>query len=229
MSVRALTVTLLLSAAVPVAAAGPRMKIVTDSRDLGVVTQGEVVSVSFEIANTGDSPLEIQVQPTCGCTIADFDRSIDPGATGLVKADLDTAGFRGQIRKTLLVTSNDPVSPSASLEVAADVRPVLEVSPKPLVRIETDQGRSASSSVSIKAADPAGGAFSVTSVEPSQPWVRATVTAVSGDGPSRYDIQLEVTADAPAGILNVPVVVHTDHPKAPTLDLRVVGRVRGSA
>ena len=35
------------------------------------------------------------VRPTCGCTVADFDREIAPGKTGYIKAKLDTRDFSG--------------------------------------------------------------------------------------------------------------------------------------
>ena len=38
------------------------------------------VEAVFEIANDGDQPLEItEVRPSCGCTVAEFDKVIEPG------------------------------------------------------------------------------------------------------------------------------------------------------
>ena len=66
------------------------------------------VDAVFELVNEGNATLTVKaVRPTCGCTVADFDREIAPGATGTVKAKLDTKDFAGPISKSILVMTDD--------------------------------------------------------------------------------------------------------------------------
>ena len=48
--------------------------------DVGAVNKGERASYEFTLQNEGDQVLEItQVKPSCGCTVAEYDKTINPG------------------------------------------------------------------------------------------------------------------------------------------------------
>jgi hypothetical protein len=55
--------------------------------------------------------------------------SLAPGESTEVEASFNPAGFRGPVRKSLTVTSNDPVNPSVTLTFEADV--IQEIVPDP--------------------------------------------------------------------------------------------------
>lgn len=210
-------------------------KIVIGERvlDFGRVSQGEQLELQFMIANEGGEALSLQMRPTCGCTLVDYPETIAAGAEGVVTATLDTTGLRGPIEKSILVVCNDPDSPSLRLAAKADVQPVFTVLPKPMVRLSVVQGETASATVKLQAVDPRKSGFTVTSVEPEASHVTASARRVpagaNGTGPAHYEIDLEVTEKAPLGFLNVPVVIHTDHPTAKTVRVTVVGTVRRGA
>src|SRR5207247_2598643 len=65
--------------------------------DRGDVERGDIVHFTFKVKNTGDAPLEIFAKPNCGCTVANFDKVVAPGAEGKIEAELNTATFRGRI------------------------------------------------------------------------------------------------------------------------------------
>ena len=76
-------------------ATGPSLVIEERIMDFGQVAQGSVVESDFVLKNQGDAPLLISaVRPTCGCTVVDFDREIEPGGSGKIHTKLDTTGFR---------------------------------------------------------------------------------------------------------------------------------------
>ncbi|HWB27808.1 MAG TPA: DUF1573 domain-containing protein [Chitinophagaceae bacterium] len=79
-------------------------------KDFGLVTQGEKVKVVFHFLNSGNKPLFIaHVQPSCGCTVADYTKSaVAPGQQGEIDAVYDSNhGFPDQqVRKTISVTCN---------------------------------------------------------------------------------------------------------------------------
>jgi|KBSMisStaDraftv2_1062788.scaffolds.fasta_scaffold00966_10 uncharacterized protein (DUF58 family) len=76
--------------------------------NLGRITEGEKIEVSFRFKNTGTRPLIIQsVVPSCGCTVAEKpEEAIAPGADGLVKASFNSQGRVGMNHKNLTVTTN---------------------------------------------------------------------------------------------------------------------------
>ena len=63
---------------------------------------------TFVVTNTGDSALVItRVQPTCGCTVADYTtEAIEPGATGSVNVVFTPTGRPGPFEKALWVYTN---------------------------------------------------------------------------------------------------------------------------
>ena len=62
----------------------------------------------FNFTNTGDSVLVItRVQPSCGCTAADYTKSpVPPGGKGFVTAVFDPRGYNTRFTKSISVYSN---------------------------------------------------------------------------------------------------------------------------
>jgi len=126
----------------------PVIDIAEKIKDFGVVAKGDKLNATFVVKNTGAAPLEItQVRPTCGCTVANFDKTIAPGGTGKIDAEVDTAGFNGPISKAVLVFSNDPATPQVNLVVKADIRAFIEVLPRNLIRFNVLSGEPATEKV----------------------------------------------------------------------------------
>ena len=99
-------------------------------KDFGLVNKGQRITHEFEIRNDGDATLEITgVRPSCGCTVAEFDKTVAVGAIGKVKATVDTRNFKGGIAKSVRVFTNDPQNPQIDLVIKANVRSRVEVDP----------------------------------------------------------------------------------------------------
>ena len=86
----------------------PVMEFEKMDHDFGVVTEGQKVSYTYKLKNTGQAPLIIQnAQPSCGCTVPDWTKEPIPvGGSGFVKAEFDTKGKVGPNTKTITVTAN---------------------------------------------------------------------------------------------------------------------------
>ena len=86
----------------------PVIEFATTDHDFGTVTEGQKVSFTYSVKNTGAAPLIIQnAQPSCGCTVPEWTKTPIPvGGTGFVKAEFDTKGKSGVNNKTITVTSN---------------------------------------------------------------------------------------------------------------------------
>jgi len=76
--------------------------------DFGTITEGQKVSYTYKVTNTGEAPLIIQnAQPSCGCTVPTWSKDPIPvGGTGFVTAEFDSNGKPGIANKTITVTAN---------------------------------------------------------------------------------------------------------------------------
>lgn len=199
--------------------------------DAGEVARGNKVTAEFKIENQGDGPLEIKrVEPACGCTVASFDRVIAPGATGTVRAVVDTTGFAGPISKSVTVLSNDPATPRLVLTVKVDVRAHVVANPSYARLIHTRTLPPPSTAFTVASDDRED--FTVTRVESPHEWVVATVREATAeerladvDG-RQWRVVVELAEDAPVGPLRDFLVVHTDHPGQPKLEVPLSGVVR---
>jgi hypothetical protein len=214
------------------AAEGPALVVPEKIKDMGKVAQGEVVEVDFALVNEGDETLEIRaVRPTCGCTVADFDREIAPGATGYVKAKLETRDFSGPISKSILIMTNDPREPTVTVVIKTDVHPFVEVLPRALVRFNAVQHEPMAQKITVVPGD-AMADFKVTGVTSSVPFLKTEVRALpkaellAGKPAPQYEVALSLKDDAPVGPVNAELQVATNHPKAASVPVKVFGVVR---
>jgi hypothetical protein len=78
--------------------------------DFGEITEGEVVSWSFDFTNTGKGDLLIaDAHASCGCTIPDYPKDvIHPGDKGTIKVKFNSEGKarEGKVVKTVTIEAN---------------------------------------------------------------------------------------------------------------------------
>jgi hypothetical protein len=100
--------------------------------DFGKVSAGELVKHSFIFTNTGDQVLEITaVQPSCGCTTAgEWSRKVEPGKTGMIPLQFNSANFSGPVTKHATVSSNDKAHAQTALQIKGTVWRPIEVTPQ---------------------------------------------------------------------------------------------------
>jgi len=113
----------------PAAAGGATRKTTTiqwiDSvRNLGKINEGQKLAVSFRFRNSGTNPLVIEsVQPSCGCTVADFPKEpIAPNKEGEIAATFDSEGREGLQHKELTVRANTGGSGEQKIVFEVDVQ-----------------------------------------------------------------------------------------------------------
>ncbi len=220
------------STPVAFAADGPQMVVPEMIKDMGTVAQGDVVNVEFEIANEGNETLEIKaVRPTCGCTVADFDREVEPGKSGYIKAKLETRDFSGPISKSILVMTNDPVNPTVTIVIKTTVHPYVEILPRALIRFNAVQHEPMSQKITVVGGQNESD-FEVTGVKSSADFLAASVRPLSegellaGKSPKQWEVELSMKDDAPVGPVNAVLEIQTNHPKAKTVPVKVFGVIR---
>ena len=119
----------------------PQSKVSSDGRtfDWGSVMQGEVVTHSFEIRNSGPTPLIIKdVKPACGCTtVGGKEQVIAPGSIGKITLSVDTLRFTGRIKKTAQVITNAGKNDKTTLIMQGEIEVVIIQEPGPKERALT--------------------------------------------------------------------------------------------
>ena len=211
-------------------AAAPKIQVSPETKDAGTVAKGQVIEAVFVVRNAGGSDLVISdARPSCGCTVASFDRIIKPGAEGKLVSSVDTKSFSGPISKSVLLVSNDPERPQMNLFVKAMVKPYVDVLPQAFVRFSVVKGDPAGQDV-ILVSEEKG--FRPTIAETSQPYVKAEILPagdkdkVQGRPGEQYKVRVNVTPDAPEGLLNAPIRIATGVAQQPTLEIPVSGIIR---
>lgn len=113
------------------ASGGAKIHFQTPVYDFGKVKSGEPVKYTYYFTNTGTDTLYLtNVQPSCGCTTAgDWSRKVDPGQTGTIPIQFNSANYGGQVLKTITVTSNDKDQHSIGLQLKGTVWKPVDVSP----------------------------------------------------------------------------------------------------
>lgn len=215
--------------------AAPRLTLVEPVKDFGTVPKGEKINYSFEIKNTGTADLEIiAAKPTCGCTVAEFDKIIKPGTTGKVVANVDTANFAGPISKSVTLETNDPNTPTAQVTISAIVKPYVDAYPAGFVRYNILQGEAETQTVTIYSEEEAP--LEIVKVESPQPWIKVTprksegadlVAGVGRAGQAQYKLDINVGGtDAKIGPLAEKIKIVTNSQHQPEYWISVAGIVR---
>lgn len=220
------------------AAAGPKVVPVEPVKDAGAVPVGEKIVHDFQIRNDGDAVLQVtEVRAACGCTVADYDKTIAPGQTGKVRVTVDTATFKGAIAKGVTVFTNDPQTPQLELTVKARVEPQISVKPG-YARYITVQKEPKQGTISQTLWAPDGSDFDIVKVDSpfpyltvthreSKPEERIAVEGVPADKGKQWRLEMTLSNDeAPVGALSDFVTVHTNHPRQKLVQIPVSGFVR---
>ena len=98
-------------------------------KNLGRITEGQKLQISFRFKNSGNKPLIIEsVRPGCGCTVADYPKEpIAPGGEGEITGSFDSQGRENLQHKEITVTANTKGSPHHTLVFEVDVfKPVVK-------------------------------------------------------------------------------------------------------
>ncbi|HEQ60858.1 MAG TPA: DUF1573 domain-containing protein, partial [Firmicutes bacterium] len=116
----------------PASAPAPQVVFDATTYDFGKIMEGESARHDFAFSNPGDATLEIRdIRVTCGCTkAADWDRSVPPGGKGKIPIALSTAGYRGNVKKSIHITTNVPGEEKITLWLKGDIWQPIEIEPR---------------------------------------------------------------------------------------------------
>lgn len=89
---------------------GPKLVLQQTEYDFGNIIQGEEVSHTFVLTNSGGDLLKItKVNPSCGCTAAMPEKNeLAPGESTNLNVKFNSKGRLGKQKKIVRIESNDP-------------------------------------------------------------------------------------------------------------------------
>ncbi|MEW6509089.1 MAG: DUF1573 domain-containing protein [Bacteroidota bacterium] len=99
----------------------PKITSTNTEHNFGEILEGQVVSHTYEIMNTGTADLKIdKIQASCGCTAAQpAKKLLKPGEKTTIKVEFDSSNRMGFQQKYVYVFSNDPDMPQLRLSFSA--------------------------------------------------------------------------------------------------------------
>jgi hypothetical protein len=120
----------------------PTLEVPESNYDFGQVEEGGKLTHVFTLKNLGGGVLHIdQVRSSCGCTAAAVKtKEIAPHGEGQIEVTFDTNHRSGDQRKSITVTSDDPIRPSVNLEIHASVEVLLALQPQ-FIQLSAEIGK----------------------------------------------------------------------------------------
>lgn len=217
--------------------AAPRLTVVEPLKDFGMVPKGQKLNWSFQLKNTGKADLQIlSVQPACGCTVAEYDKVIKPGATGKVTAHVDTTQFAGPISKAVTIQTNDPNTPTSQLTITAMVKPFVEAVPAGFVRYNLIQGDAQTQTVTLYTEESESEPWEIKSIETPGDYVKASFRKIEkseerikAGQPNQNQYKVDITLggpSAPIGPLADKLKIVSNSRHQPEYQISLTGLVR---
>jgi hypothetical protein len=205
--------------------AGPLIQFDQKEYNWGKVESGEFVKHVFTVTNTGTQTLEItRVHPSCGCTTAgDWTKRIEPGQSGVIPIQFNSAGKSGPITKTIDITSNAKDHPRETLFIRGTVWKSIEVTPQmPVINLVADATNSPSTSVRIttQADQPVEISDPVSS---SKSFTAELLTNTPG---KEYKLIVTVLPPFAVGSPTATIDLKTSLPSTPILSVKVMATIQ---
>lgn len=199
-------------------------------QDVGRIDDFRDVDVTYAITNDGDSDLQlVDVVASCGCTVADYDEVIAPGDTGEVAVTLKPQGYSGPLARSVRVYTNDAGNPYIELVVKAVIAPSVYMTPGyarlvGLVGEPIDLARQVLWAPDVDDFQVTGATATVPFVEVEVRPATSEEAAEEGSG-NQWVVEARLGDDVPDGIFEDTVVIHTNHPRRPQVELPLFGQV----
>ncbi len=120
--------------------------------DFGKIGADRKVSYRYKVTNTGQATLNItNLKPACGCTSTVLGKwSLAPGESSEIEASFDPKGFRGPMRRTIAVVSDDPSNSTVTLSFEANI--IQEIVPSATTVFFNDLSRTATKKATVRLA-----------------------------------------------------------------------------
>lgn len=182
----------------------PIIAITPEAVDFGRIPQAPPAERTVTIANKGDAPLVIErIVSSCPCASLEMppDGAIAPGASIDLPLRYDPAGREGEGAATVVIYSNDPVTPVAMIEVEVDVAVPLLIRPGAgLSWGMAPRGHELAKELTLLPGTP-GAAIELIAIDVEQPGVSVRHETIERDGEQSVRAWFTLGPDVPLGML----------------------------
>lgn len=95
------------------------------------------IGTKFKFRVTGDKPVKIiDIRTFCSCVRAqtlDGKLEYKPGETGTIDAAFEVGGFEGELKKEVVITTDDAAAPESRLVLEVSIPPLFQITPAQLI------------------------------------------------------------------------------------------------
>jgi hypothetical protein len=195
--------------------------------DFGRAKCGDMPRVTFVFTNTAsDQVLEIKsVQPQCGCTTAgEWTRRVEPGKSGSIPLQFNTANYSGTVAKFITVTTSDPAQGSIMLQLKGTVWRPIEVTPLfAIINIGPDATNgSTSARININLDEPVD-------LEPPESQAPSFAAEITNNVPGKeYTLVVRTVGRLSPGTTSGQIVVRTSSTNVPSVTVTTMAIVQPS-
>lgn len=201
--------------------------------DFGVIPRGTAHQHAFKIENQGDATLQIlSFNANCACIVADYPKTIAPGASGEVTVELDSTTIEGAGQGMAVITTNDPDNPQLQFVLKAVSQSHIGYEPSAFRYQDVHRHFDGDGAISSTFFSVDGEDFTITGVESPSKYLDVSYREATDDEriPDRPGKQYRLTAvlakDAPVGPISGYIKVMFDHPIQHATVLPVSGFMR---
>ena len=146
----------------------PNIVLEPSALDFGKLYEPDSSTQQVTIRNTGDAELVLtSLASTCGCTVprigdaqlvqskgTAIDVRIAPGESVVMDITLNSFAKRDQVKQKVTITSNDPDTPKAIVDVTGFVEPIVRITPWPVNFGDVEKGATVTLTVSVTTREP---------------------------------------------------------------------------
>jgi hypothetical protein len=190
----------------------------TADHNFGSVIQGEVVEHTFTITNTAPTPMVIQrVDLSHRGMNARFRRDVAPGDEAILTVTWNTSSIVGDVEGQAQVRWSDDARPPMTLTLSGSVTPVVEISPLPAAYFSTYQDEGMVRTLTITNRDDVP--LHIDRLEPVGTHFSTELSTI--DPGQEYELTVTVAPNTELGRFMERVILHTDHPTVPEIEVGV--------
>jgi hypothetical protein len=200
------------------ASSGPKIQFAETTFDFGKVDSGQVVKHEFVFTNTGSATLEIKdVRPGCGCTTAGtWDKTVEPGKTGIIPLQFNSTGFGGTVAKSATVTCNNPAQSNVVLQFKGTVWKALDVSPS-MVMFNVSSEIQTNETKVVRIVSNLEEPLELSDLQCTNHSFRTELKTVRPG--KEFELRITSVAPFPSASIHAPVSLKTSSPKNPTINV----------
>lgn len=203
---------------------GPKIKFANTVHDFGRISGGDITKCDFVFTNVGDKTLEItDVRPGCGCTTAGaWTRQVEPGKTGTIPLQFNSANFHGAVTKTATVTCNDPSQQSVTLTLKANIWRAIDVTPQfAILNLTTE---SPSNATVVRVVNNTDIPLTLSTPESKHPSFAAEVVELKPG--KEFQLNIKTVAPFPTGNVQGQINVKTSSTNMPLINVTAWANVQ---